>query len=103
MEKTTSPETIFILSLTGNNSQLQAAGYSFKNKVLVFELNLEESLPAKSLSTYYAPFNAASYVIRIAMPHSTYASYVGLVRKKERREFALPQEDPFSFSLYYVI
>ena len=44
-------------------------------------------------------FNAASYVIRIAMLHSTYASYVGLARKKERREFALPQEDPSSFSL----
>jgi len=53
----------------------------------------------RPLSTYYAPFNVASYAIKNAMPRSTYVIYVGLARKKERGEFALPQEDPSSFSL----
>ena len=73
---------------TARKQQTQFAKFSMSklNEALVIELNLEESLPAKSLSTYYAPFNAASYVIRIAMPHSTYASYVGFARKKGKEQ-----------------
>jgi len=49
----------------------------------------------RPLSTYYAPFNVASYAIKNAMPRSTYVIYVGLARKKERRESALPQRSLF--------